>query len=285
MLKENLRIIFKNRLTWLVLLILLIVVIGYSFAQIFNEYKVFEKYIYDGKYLVTKPYAITAFSRCEDVFGGVVLLTSPICLSFFMYKSDSYDNITSIRGSVLKQRIYKVIAIAIVTTIFFYIAYALGMLTFYFTMNPNMQPEAYYNHLNNEFSGIYNYESNSYLMGDLFWINKGNTSYLYFLVHGLLYSLMMFTFMLVIGSFTFFFKNHMQVFVFIVFAYIFLVGTSYIFDNFLDFVFQPAGLVYMHEEYDGMLLLSWIVQPILYIFISFCIFFSQYIIMNKSEHK
>ena len=275
MLKENLKMIFKNRITYLILLLLVAVIVCFSLSKVFNEYQVFEKYVYNGEYVVKKPFAIDVFSRCEDAFAAVILLTSCISLAFFIYKNDSFDNMTTLRGNIIRQRIYSILAIAIVTAIFFYIAYLFGMFTFYFTCGTKMNPDAYSDYVNGtNYSGLI-YVDNDKLMNSLFWMNKGNTTYLYFIVHGFFCAIMMFCFTLLTASFAFLFKPHMQVIVFIICSFVFMVGNSYFYDNIFTSLVQMPSLFYDHSEYDGIYLLSWLCHPLIFITLSGILIYIQ----------
>ncbi|MCR5462905.1 MAG: hypothetical protein K6E87_07580 [bacterium] len=285
MLKENLRLILKNRLTWIVFLILIIVIVSFSLSKVFNEYYEFEKYLYDGKYVVKRPFAVSVFSKSEEYFGAVMILVSPICLAFCFYKNDSTINISNIRGNILRQRIYSALSIALITAIFFFIAYMIGMLTFYFTLNPKMNPYGYSDYINGTNDSLEFYVSKDLFMKDLFWINKGNTTYIYYTIHALLFSIIMFSFILITSSFTYFFKSYMQVIVFIVFTYIFLLGNSYFYDNIFTNLIQMPSLVYDHKAYDKTYILSWIMHPIIFIVIASIFFTIQGFLIKRKNYN
>jgi len=265
MLKENLRLIFKNKMTWLILLLVVAIIVSFSLSKVFNEYRAFEKAIYDSRIVIKKPYAIDVFSQNEDVFAGVLILTVPIGLAFFVFKSDSYDNTCMIRGCILKQKIYRIIAISLVTGLFFFIAYFMGLLTFYLTLNPNMNVVAYDQHFNNVNIDYYigRYTSDNLMLKSLFWMNKGNSTFFYFLIWDFLYSLLMITFMFLICSFTMCFSNHAQVIVFIISYYVISFGFSYFYDNIFDLIIQMPTLLYEHNEYNNMFLKSWLLHPVI----------------------
>ena len=122
------------------------------------------------------------------------------------------------------------------------------------------------------------------MLKSLFWMNKGNNSYIYYLVNGLIYSAVMFTMMLVIGSFSQLFPGHFQVIIFIIFIYVFLLGTSYLYDNTFDMaIFQPVGIIYEHNNYDGILAKSFIYHPICNLCVTAIIYAIQYAIMRYKE--
>ena len=286
MLKENLRMIFKNKLTWLVFLALIVVVVCFSLSYVYKEYNNFYNYIYDGRIVVKKPFAVTTFSRCEDVFGGVLILTAPVCLSFFAYRNDSIDNMVTLRGNGLRERIYRSLAIAIVTALFFFLAYAIGVLTFYLTLNPNMDPYVYDDFVNNT-----NYSnelclSKEFMFYDLFWANKGNSTFFYYLFNGFLFSILMFTFIMLICSITMCFEAHMKVIVFVVSCYVVMFGLTYFFDNVLiDYFSQMPALLSNHCNYDGYLTPSWVLHPLMNIVLAAIIFFGYFFIERRTEKK
>ena len=263
MLKENLRLIFKNKLTWLILLLAIIIIVSFSLSKVFIEYKAFEKEIYDSRIVIHRPYAVDVFTKYADVFAGVLILTVPIGLAFFIFRSDSYENTCMIRGSILRQKIYRIIAISLVTGLFFFIAYFMGLLTFYLTLNPNMNVVAYDQHFNNINLDYYIelYTDDDLMFHSLFWMNKGNSTFFYFLVWGFLYSLLMITFMFLICSFAMCFSTHLQVIIFIISYYVITVGFSYFYDNIFDLIIQMPTLLYDHNDYDGMYTYSWLLHP------------------------
>ena len=70
MLKHNLLLIFKSRLTIIIFSILVVVTLGYTFLDIYFSFSKIGSIgkVFNGEYMITKPYAASSFSLFYEDF-------------------------------------------------------------------------------------------------------------------------------------------------------------------------------------------------------------------------
>lgn len=272
--KENMRLLVKNRLTWIVFLTIELILLFCVFRNIYISYSEFDKFIYEGT-LYKKPFAIDAISRFNDDFSAIILLITPICFVFSVYKNDSFERIIAIRNNDFKQKLSFVFSFAFLTTVVFLVGYLISYMTYYFALDSKMNPYMLQAYTNGEEYQRSVFGVNNIMFKNLFWINNGNSTYLYFIVHGLIYSIVYFSFILAVASLVINVRNSYRVISYVLLVYIIMFINSFLFDNVFKSIVQMPGLfsIYTNEKYVRN---SYIVQPI----ICFTIFALSFVI-NK----
>ena len=143
MLRENLRLIIKNKLTIIVLIAIIIINLGYTFMDIFNCYRMHNAdshEIISYVYLYDKPYAASSWYEFFSKFSAFLFLLIPISMSFLFVRNKNLNSICELRGKNLKQTIIFSISISLIVAVLFFLNYLLSMSRFYFSMGFKIEP-------------------------------------------------------------------------------------------------------------------------------------------------
>lgn len=287
MLKENLRMILKSKLTWIVFGCLLIITLGYTFYDIFHTYKWQQEIIINYEYLWDKPYASSSWNNFYQNFSAVLFLIVPISLCFVFYKKDTYVHTCQIRGKASKQKITQAMSIGIVTASFFFVLFLISLSSFYFTMGFKMEPwKIDFHNEEIELLGNYlnRYDTGSYFGYELYWSNNGNSTYLFYVSIGLLITVLYFFYITMASLFAFLFSNRIRIVCFIIFTYIFyfLTCIEYSFGNFFLDLVELSKVSYMRTN---TYINSIIIYPCLCIGLIVLFLMIDYIVNNAKRKE
>ncbi len=231
MIKENLRLILKNRLTWIIFAILVLFNFVYTFIDIYNCFKLHNgnsHEIINYTFLYNKPYAPTSWNEFFAKFSAFLFLVIPISLSFLFVKNNNYTKICDFRGKNIGQDISFALGVGIITSLSFFFNYFISILSFYLTMGFKMAPWklAFHNgEIGLDGNYITPFDLKGYFGYNFYWSNNGNNTFLFFIIIALLFSFIIFLFIFTSSLFSSLFKNKIKFFAFIIFVYVYFFVT------------------------------------------------------------
>lgn len=253
MLKHNLLLIFKSRLTIIIFSILVVVTLGYTFLDIYFAFSKIGSIgkVFNGEYMITKPYAASSFSLFYEDFSALLFLIVPISLCFIFSKSNEYETVCKLRGNNVKKRIVEVLSVSIVITIIFLFLYLISLFSYYFTMGFEVEPWclSYYKGEIDNLNNSIIYLKDNYFLRELFWSNNGKNNIFFFIISGLITSILYFSSVFTAGMFAQLFKNQFRLWAYIVFTFLFFYGLSLdIFSNVYLGIVELSKVVSMHTD-------------------------------------
>ena len=243
MLRNNLKCIFKSRLTIFVIIFLFAVAFGYTFYDIYQEFHMFsygsfKECIINYEYVWDRPYAASSWTSFMINYSAFLFLVIPLSMCFTFYYSSNYENMLNQRGSKLKRTICQSLSVAIATAIIFFLIYLFSMLAFYFTMGFDIEPWKLAYH-NGEIELLGNYlsefDSRDFLFRDFFWINNGNSTVFFFIIVDLIGSLTVFSYIFMTSMLAYLFPRNVRVYAFITLNYILLLVFGFISNDYIHY--------------------------------------------------
>lgn len=243
MLLNNLKCIFKSRLTIFVIIFLFAVAFGYTFYDIYQEFRMFsygsfKECIINYEYVWDRPYAASSWTSFMKNYSAFLFLVIPLSMCFTFYNSSNYENMLNQRGSKLKRTIFQSLSVAIATAIIFFFIYLFSMLAFYFTMGFDIEPwKIAYHNGEVELLGNYlaEFDSRDFLFRDLFWMNNGNSTVIFFIVVDLIGSLIMFSFIFMTSMLAYLFSRNVRFYAFLILNYFFLLALGFISNDYIHY--------------------------------------------------
>ena len=226
MIKAHLQLIYKSRLTQIIIGVLIIAFLIFVGVHIygwlsFNGSTV--SFEIDGKTYFQDKYAHYAWDGFLSVCGAFLFLISPLSIVYYFHQNEGFDILCSVRKKKIKFLISQSISISIFLSLLILFLYFLSLSSFYLFLIKPIEP-------------WYRLTEN-HLFGDFVLGNDGTNMYWYLLFLGLITAILFFVFAFGVSLITLLFPEKKRTIAYVLIYYFILYMTIFDRDNY-------SGLMY-----------------------------------------
>ena len=226
MIWNKIKTTFKAKPTILIVSALFLFVIGFSFLKIYQatEYEV-KRFVLGED--VAKTYAPSNFGYFYETLSMILFMVVPLAFVFSFQRGKRFQYMEEGRTSNLRLTLSNSLSFSLLTSIVFFLLFFVSLTSFYLVMGFDIEPFAYrQTFIDTVNSTGLSYPDSRFALSNIFWMNNGNWTYLYYIFIGLSMTLCFFFVIFLASTISYFINKKFSFMIYIISYFVLFFVTS-----------------------------------------------------------